>query len=98
MNFEESTINTIHQQRGFDQLYIEKVLRLLEILELFFSHPVLKDKYALKGGTALNLFYFNYSLKDISDMLKMNESTVKSHLQRLKKELKSFLSGKGYDI
>ncbi len=43
-------------------------------------------------------FYFNYSLKDISDMLKMNESTVKSHLQRLKKELKSFLSGKGYDI
>ena len=59
MNFEESTINTIHQQSGFDQLYIEKVLRLLGILELFFSHPVLKDKYALKGGTALNLFYFN---------------------------------------
>ena len=58
MNFDESTINTVHQQTGFDQLYIEKVLRLLGILELFFSNPVLKDKYVLKGGTALNLFYF----------------------------------------
>ena len=58
MNFDESTINAVHQQTGFDQLYIEKVLRLLGILELFFSTPVLKDKYVLKGGTALNLFYF----------------------------------------
>ena len=29
MNFDESTINAVHQQTGFDQLYIEKVLRLL---------------------------------------------------------------------
>lgn len=58
MNFDENTVNTVHQQTGFDQLYIEKVLRLLGILELFFSNPVLKGKYVLKGGTALNLFYF----------------------------------------
>ena len=58
MNFDENTINSVHQQTGFDQLYIEKVLRLLGILELFFSNEVLKDKYALKGGTALNLFHF----------------------------------------
>ena len=41
MNFDESTINAVHQQTGFDQLYIEKVLRL------FFSTPVLKDKYIM---------------------------------------------------
>ena len=43
-------------------------------------------------------YYFNYSLRDISQMLGLNESTVKSHLSRLKKELKSFLSDKGYKI
>ena len=45
MNFDENAINTVHQQSGVDPLYIEKVLRLLGILELFFSNPVLKDKY-----------------------------------------------------
>ena len=58
-NFDEMTINAVHQETGFDQFYIEKVLRLLAILKTFFSHPVLKDKYVLKGGTALNLFYFD---------------------------------------
>ena len=58
MNFDEDTINAVHQQSGFDLLYIEKVLRLLGILELIFSNDNLKAKYVLKGGTALNLFYF----------------------------------------
>ena len=43
MNFDENTINAVHQQSGFDQLYIEKVLRLLGISELIFSDPRLKD-------------------------------------------------------
>jgi predicted nucleotidyltransferase component of viral defense system len=44
--------------RPFDMLYIEKVLRLMGILEIFFYNDELADKYVLKGGTALNLFYF----------------------------------------
>ena len=43
MNFNESAINAVHRQSGFDQLYIEKVLRLLGILERIFSNPRLKD-------------------------------------------------------
>ncbi len=58
MNFDEATVIATQKSTGFDLLYIEKVLRLLDILELFFAHPELKDKYVLKGGTALNLFYF----------------------------------------
>ena len=41
-NFEESTINTIHQQSGFDQLYIEKVLRLLGDRLRFFTFYKIK--------------------------------------------------------
>ncbi len=43
---------------GFRGEALEKVLRLLELLEGFRSHPFLKSRVALKGGTALNLFVF----------------------------------------
>jgi predicted nucleotidyltransferase component of viral defense system len=35
---------------------LEKVLHLLELLEGLRSHPFLRERLALKGGTALNLF------------------------------------------
>jgi len=35
------------------------VLRLRQLLIEFHKHPVLKETLALKGGTALNLFYLN---------------------------------------
>jgi hypothetical protein len=43
---------------GFRGEALEKVIRLLELLEGFRSHPFLKSRVALKGGTALNLFVF----------------------------------------
>jgi hypothetical protein len=43
---------------GFRTEPLEKVLRLLETLEALRSHPFLKERIVLKGGTALNLFIF----------------------------------------
>lgn len=43
---------------GFRGEALEKVVRLLELLEAVRSHPFLKHRVALKGGTALNLFVF----------------------------------------
>ena len=37
---------------------LEKVLRLLGLLDGLRAHPFLKGRLALKGGTALNLFHF----------------------------------------
>ena len=44
---------------GFRAEPLEKALRLLEALEALRSHPFLKERIALKGGTALNLFIFD---------------------------------------
>jgi predicted nucleotidyltransferase component of viral defense system len=44
---------------GFDAEPLEKALRLVALLEALFSHPFLKPRLALKGGTALNLFLFD---------------------------------------
>jgi len=44
---------------GFRTEIIEKVLHLFSLLDGFQKHPALKGKWALKGGTALNLFWFD---------------------------------------
>lgn len=43
---------------GFGPRILEKVARLLELLDAVRAHPYLRDRLALKGGTALNLFQF----------------------------------------
>ena len=44
---------------GFQTEPLEKVILLLELLEAIRSHPFLKERAVLKGGTALNLFRFD---------------------------------------
>ena len=44
---------------GFRPEMLEKVIHLLGLLEGFMRHPYLKNRIALKGGTALNLFVFD---------------------------------------
>jgi len=44
---------------GFRTEVLEKAIRLLELLDTLRSHPFLKPRIALKGGTALNLFVFD---------------------------------------
>lgn len=44
---------------GFRPEILEKVIRLLDLLNGFNEHPALKDRFVLKGGTALNLFIFD---------------------------------------
>lgn len=47
------------QATGFRAEVLEKVLHLLNLLESLQSHPFLKGRLTLKGGTALNLFFFD---------------------------------------
>jgi hypothetical protein len=44
---------------GFRPEVFEKVAQLLGLIQSIWSHPFLKNRLALKGGTALNLFIFN---------------------------------------
>jgi hypothetical protein len=47
------------QATGFRPEMLEKAIHLLNLLDGFRSHPFLKGRLALKGGTALNLFLFD---------------------------------------
>ncbi len=59
MIFSSSEILPIADSTGFRAEMIEKVLYLLNLLDKLNRHPMLKGKWVLKGGTALNLFVFD---------------------------------------
>jgi len=46
-------------ETGFRPEIMEKVWHLMAILDGISIHPFLKDRLVLKGGTALNLFFFD---------------------------------------
>lgn len=60
MRFSPSEISLTARVGGFSEQVVEKVLYLLHLLNALNSHPSLKGKWVLKGGTALNLFVLNY--------------------------------------
>lgn len=52
------SLTRIAEETGFRAEYVEKVLWLMELLDGLARHPFLDGKIALKGGTALNLFFY----------------------------------------
>lgn len=50
---------TATKETGFDARSLERVYRLLDLLEGMKDHSYLKGRWVLKGGTALNLFLFD---------------------------------------
>jgi len=46
-------------QTGFRPEILEKVMHLIHLLNQFSGDTFLSSRIALKGGTALNLFYFD---------------------------------------
>lgn len=60
MRFSASQILSIARPDGFDAGMIEKVLHLVHLLNNLNSHPSLRGKWALKGGTAPNLFVLRH--------------------------------------
>ena len=56
MRLSQSEVLEIASAEGFDPPTLEKVLHLMNLLNMLNAHPYLKGKWILKGGTALNLF------------------------------------------
>jgi len=59
MNLTSQDVSREVTSTGFGGEPLEKVFRLMALLDALNSHPFLKTRVALKGGTALNLFPFD---------------------------------------
>jgi hypothetical protein len=59
---------------------LEKVARLLDLLDGFNRHPALRGQLALKGGTALNLFIFEIPRLSVDIDLNYVGSPDRAHM------------------
>ncbi len=59
MNLSRQRLLAEAEFTGFRPEVLEKVIQLLNLLNVFQRHPILGKHLAVKGGTALNLFCFN---------------------------------------
>ena len=58
MNLNQEDLQYYAKNTGFRPEILEKVIWLTELLNEIFNNTYLKQRLALKGGTALNLFHF----------------------------------------
>lgn len=56
MMLSEQILKNEAKQHGYRPEILEKVYRLLDLIEIFMDTPYLKKRLVLKGGTAINLF------------------------------------------
>ena len=101
MYFDEKTICSIQEKTGFNAENIEKVLRLFDLLNNIFADPELSKYYALKGGTALNMFYFSIPRLSVDIDLNYqgeNRDEMLENKSRHEKIFQKIFQEKGYEI
>ncbi len=92
-------IKEIENETHFIKDNIEKVLRLIDILEFIFASK-LKDKLVLKGGTAINIFYANMPRLSVDidlDYIGYSKEEMIDDKNIISDFLKNELSKKGYE-
>ena len=57
-SYNKQALDIIAKEQGFIRDNLEKVMRLVEILNYFHDSPLLSKSLVLKGGTAINLTIF----------------------------------------
>lgn len=87
---------------GFRSDMLEKAIHLLGLLDVMCSHPFLKGKLALKGGTALNLFVFDVPRLSVDiDLNYMGNESREAMLEerpRLEETIQAVFSREDFSI
>ena len=100
INLSKKNIVKVSNETGFIKDNVEKVMRLIDILETIFSSKW-KDKLVLKGGTAINLFYADLPRLSVDIDMDYTGKTKEEMLadkEDFRDYLKSVLFQKGYSL
>jgi hypothetical protein len=89
-------------QTGFRPEIMEKVWHLMAVLDGISVHPFLKDRLVLKGGTALNLFFFDLPRLsvdiDLNYVGKLDRKEMLFERPEIEKALESIFYREGLSI
>lgn len=93
MKLSKERLNEEASNRQFEPYNLEKVIRLLDLLNQIFADSFLKDRLALKGGTALNLFIFDIPRLSVDVDLNYIGSASREVMLSEKPQLEGLLKG-----
>ena len=87
---------------GFISSNVEKVIRLLDVLNYLFSRSSFKEKLVLKGGTAINLLYTNLKRLSVDIDLdycgSLDKDIAFKDREALENELDNYMAEEEYEV
>ena len=90
IDISSKNIVIVSKETNFIKDNLEKVFRLINILEIIYTSKF-KDKLVLKGGTAINLLYMNVPRLSVDiDLDYIGQSKEEMLLDRM--ELKNYIN------
>lgn len=96
------TLQRIAAETGMPAATLEKVLRLLDVLQAIAEDPELKTRVALKGGTALNVFHLRLDRLsvdiDLNYVGALDRAAMEADRPLVDEALLRLLEAQGYQV
>ncbi|MBI5476589.1 MAG: nucleotidyl transferase AbiEii/AbiGii toxin family protein [Ignavibacteriales bacterium] len=100
--FSKEYLNKLSEKTGFRSDSLQKQMTLLDLLREINRHPLLSKQFALKGGTAINLFYFQLPRLsvdiDLNYIGNIERETMLEERPKLEKEMKRLIQSRGISV
>ena len=102
MNYTKLFINELSNKTNFIGYNLEKMVRLLNILEFIFSKSSFANDVVLKGGTAINLVHTDLKRLSVDIDLdyqgSLDKNKAASDRENIISELDKFMTNEGYSV
>ncbi len=102
MRFSAEEIRSISELSGHRPDVLEKVVHLLHLLNALNTHPFLKGKWVLKGGTALNVFALDLPRLsvdiDINYIGALDREEMLAERPKIEQAMQAVFSREGYTV
>jgi hypothetical protein len=96
------TLQRIASETGYQAGTLEKVMRLLDILQEIAHDRILSERLALKGGTALNVFHLSLDRLsvdiDLNYVGALDRGAMEAERPEVEAALNRLLASQGYNI
>ena len=100
--FSKEYITKLAAQTGFRIDSLQKQMTLLDLLREINRHPLLKKQFALKGGTAINLFWFQLPRLsvdiDLNYIGSEDRETMLNDRPKLEQEMRNLIESRGISV
>jgi hypothetical protein len=101
-SYNKQSLDAIAKEQGFIRDNLEKVMRLVDILNYFHKSKLLSRTLVLKGGTAINLTVFELPRLSVDIDLDFSENCSREEMfvirQKVNDEVLRYMQSEGYRL